>query len=76
YNGIQLISDEDPEGQTIRTKILQLWLLLYGFVGSQLGWTLRPIFGSPDKPFELFRQMQGNIYLDIVKAVSEILGFN
>ncbi len=76
YNGIQLISDEDPEGQAIRTRILQFWLILYGFVGSQLGWTLRPFFGSPDKPFELFRQMQGNIYLDIVKAVSEIFGFN
>ena len=75
YNGIQLISDEDPEGQGIRTRILQFWLVLYGFVGSQLGWTLRPIFGSPNAPFELFRQMQGNIYLDIVKAVSEIFGF-
>jgi hypothetical protein len=75
YNGIQLISDEDPDGQTIRTRILQFWLVLYGFVGSQLGWTLRPIFGSPNAPFELFRQMQGNIYLDIVKAVSEIFGF-
>lgn len=75
YQGIQLISDEDPEGQAIRTRILQFWLILYGFVGSQLGWTLRPIFGSPSNPFELFRQMQGNIYLDIVKAVGEIFGF-
>lgn len=75
YQGIQFISDQDPDGQAIRTRILQFWLVLYGFVGSQLGWTLRPIFGAPNQPFELFRQMQGNIYLDIVKAISEIFGF-
>ncbi|HEY9301446.1 MAG TPA: actin-binding WH2 domain-containing protein [Phormidium sp.] len=76
YQGMQLISDPDAEGQTTRTRLLQFWLLLYGFVGSQLGWTLRPIFGSPNTQFELFRQLQGNIYLDIVKAISEVLGFH
>lgn len=76
YQGMHLISDPDTEGQPIRTRLLQFWLVLYGFVGSQLGWTLRPIFGSPNTPFELFRQLQGNIYLDIVKAISEVLGFH
>jgi len=76
YQGMQLISDPDSEGQATRTKLLQFWLVLYGFVGSQLGWTLRPIFGAPDSKFELFRQLQGNIYLDITKAISEILGFH
>ncbi|XWK85747.1 MAG: actin-binding WH2 domain-containing protein [Phormidium sp.] len=76
YQGMQLISDPDKEGQPTRTRLLQFWLVLYGFVGSQLGWTLRPIFGSPNTKFELFRQLQGNIYLDIVKAISEVLGFH
>lgn len=75
YQGMQSISDPDAEGQATRTKILQFWLVLYGFVGSQLGWTLRPIFGAPSQQFQLFREMQGNIFLDIVKAISEILGF-
>ena len=39
----------------VRTNILRFWLVLYGFVGSQLGWTLRPFFGSPGQQFELFR---------------------
>ncbi|MFB2836023.1 actin-binding WH2 domain-containing protein [Floridanema evergladense] len=76
YQGMQLISDPDSDGQLTRTRLLQFWLVLYGFVGSQLGWTLRPIFGSPNTPFELFRQLQGNIYLDIIKAISEVLGFH
>lgn len=75
YQGMQLISEQDSEGQGARTKILQFWLVLYGFVGSQLGWIIGPIFGNPEKGFELVRQMQGNIYLDIVNAIAEVLGF-
>ncbi|MFB2917824.1 MULTISPECIES: actin-binding WH2 domain-containing protein [Aerosakkonema] len=75
YQGMQLISEEDAEGQGARKKILQFWLILYGFVGSQLGWIIRPIFGNPASPFELVRQMQGNIFIDIGNAIAEVLGF-
>src|SRR5215217_9019588 len=27
--------------------LLYIWILLFGFVGTQLAWTLRPFFGSP-----------------------------
>jgi hypothetical protein len=43
-------------------------------VGTQLAWTLRPFFGRPNSPFELFREMQGNFYLDIFQALGEIFG--
>ncbi|HEY9849475.1 MAG TPA: hypothetical protein V6D28_08455 [Leptolyngbyaceae cyanobacterium] len=75
YQGMQLVSEQDTEGKLARTRILKFWLLLYGFVGSQLGWIIRPIFGTPTQPFQLFREMQGNVYLDIVNAIAEILGF-
>lgn len=76
YQGMQLLSKEDSEGLETRMAVLQFWLILYAFVGTQLAWTLRPFFGNPGRPFELFREMQGNFYLDIVKAVGEILGFH
>lgn len=76
YQGMHLLSKEDEEGLETRMNVLRFWLILYAFVGTQLAWTLRPFFGSPGAPFELFRQMQGNFYLDIVKAIGEILGFN
>ena len=75
YEGMQLLSQQDEVGKKTRTAILRFWLLLYGLVGMQLGWFLRPFFGSPSDKFELFRQVQGNFYLDIVGALSEILGF-
>jgi hypothetical protein len=74
YQGMAMLSKEDEEGQPTRMSILRLWLILYAFVGTQLAWTLRPFFGSPDSPFELFRQMQGNFYLDILRAFGEIFG--
>lgn len=74
YQGMEMLSKEDEDGRTTRMSILRFWLILYAFVGTQLAWTLRPFFGSPSNPFELFRQMQGNFYLDIVKALGEIFG--
>ncbi|TBR57661.1 actin-binding WH2 domain-containing protein [Westiellopsis prolifica IICB1] len=76
YEGMQLLSQQDEVGKGTRTTILRSWLLLYAFVGMQLGWTLRPFFGDPKTSFELFRSVRGgSIYLDIVAAISEILGF-
>ncbi|HAG81509.1 MAG TPA: actin-binding WH2 domain-containing protein [Cyanobacteria bacterium UBA12227] len=75
YEGMKLLSKEDSEGLETRMGVLRFWLFLYAFVGTQLAWTLRPFFGSPGQPFELFREMQGNFYLNIVEAIGEILGF-
>ncbi len=75
YDGMQLLSKKDEVGKVTRTTILRSWLLLYAFVGMQLGWFLRPFFGSPGSEFQLFRQVGGNFYLDIVAAFAEIFGF-
>lgn len=75
YDGMQLLSQQDEVGKGTRTTILRSWLFLYAFVGMQLGWFLRPFFGAPSSKFELFRAVQGNFYLDIVAAISEILGY-
>ncbi|MBK1988693.1 actin-binding WH2 domain-containing protein [Sphaerospermopsis aphanizomenoides BCCUSP55] len=74
YEGMQLLSKQDEVGKKTRTTILKSWLFLYAFVGMQLGWFLRPFFGAPGYKFELFRAVKGNFYLDIVQAISEILG--
>jgi len=39
-----------------------------------MAWTLRPFFGTPELPFELFRQMGGNFYGDVLRSIGEILG--
>jgi hypothetical protein len=56
----------------IRRNILRFWLVLYGFVGSQLGWILRPFFGSPGR-FEWFRDREGNFLTGVWGALSDFL---
>ena len=58
----------------VRMPLLQIWLLVYGFVGTQLGWTLRPFFGAPDLPFQIFRPLEGNFYSTVAQALMQALG--
>lgn len=71
--GIPFQNDEIPKN---RKGIIQGWLLLYAFVGSQLGWTLRPFFGTPGQPFALFRDIESNFYIQVIKIIGRVLGFN
>ncbi len=32
------------------------WVLIYAFVGIQMGWVLRPFIGSPGSPVRFFRE--------------------
>ena len=75
YQATNVVLEQDNQGSNTRKKILQFWLLLYAFVGSQLGWTLRPFFGTPDSAFQLFREREGNFYLSIFQAIGYLLGF-
>jgi hypothetical protein len=56
----------------VRRNVLRFWLVLYGFVGSQLGWILRPFFGSPGQ-FEWFRPRSGNFLTGVWGALSDFL---
>src|SRR4029453_10482667 len=55
--------------------LLYIWILLFGFVGTQLAWTLRPFFGDPGKPFALFRDIDGTFYGDILSTLGSLLGW-
>jgi hypothetical protein len=61
----QLPAGQRPASMTL----LNIWILLFGFVGTQLAWTLRPFFGSPGEPFEVFRKVGGTFYGDILTTI-------
>ena len=52
--------------------LLYVWILLFGFVGTQLAWTLRPFFGSPGMKFSLYRDIDGNFYAEIMRTLSHL----
>jgi hypothetical protein len=74
YNATNIVLEQEDDSSKIRQKILQSWLFLYAFVGSQLGWTLRPFFGTPGSIFQLFREREGNFYLSVIQALAYIFG--
>ncbi|MBE9112996.1 hypothetical protein IQ273_26780 [Nodosilinea sp. LEGE 07298] len=73
YSGIRSVMDFTIDTPKIRNRLLLFWLVLYGLVGSQLGWTLRPFFGSPGQPFELFREVEGNFYAQVINSIFTLL---
>lgn len=49
---------------------LRVWLVMYTFVGIQMGWVLRPFIGQPDRPVTFFREdAWGNAYVVILETV-------
>ncbi|MFY1673526.1 hypothetical protein ACN27G_26780 [Plantactinospora sp. WMMB334] len=52
--------------------LLYIWILLFGFVGTQLAWTLRPFFGDPNQPFSIFRSIDGNFYAEILRSLGSL----
>jgi hypothetical protein len=74
YRAMRPAADEADENTKVRDQILRLWLVLYGFVGSQLGWTLRPFFGASET-FILFRPREGNFIIGVWMALRNVLGF-
>ena len=76
YRGMKQIAGPDAAEDKLRNRLLQGWLVLYGLVGSQLGWTLRPFFGAPGEPFQIFRpEIDGNFYAQVVTSIFSLLGY-
>jgi hypothetical protein len=63
-----------PQYRPASMTLLYIWIALFGFVGTQLAWTLRPFFGNPDKPFEPFRHLEGTFYADIFRTIGHLFG--
>ncbi|MCH8273308.1 MAG: actin-binding WH2 domain-containing protein [Armatimonadetes bacterium] len=76
FRGMMTISGSEEGEADARVRIIWLWIMLYAFVGSQLGWTLRPFFGSPDLEFEVMREIGGNFYMNIIEAIKEVFAFD
>jgi hypothetical protein len=54
--------------------LLRIWLLLYVFVGVQMGWVLRPFVGQPEMPVQFFRPgAWGNAYVEVLRMIEEVL---
>jgi hypothetical protein len=54
--------------------LLRTWLLLYAFVGIQMGWNLRPFIGTPGEPSRFFREgAWENAYVIVARMIWEFV---
>ena len=53
--------------------VFRIWVIIYGLVGAQMGWLLRPFIGSPNLPFEWLRVRQGNFFQSVFRQVQILL---
>jgi hypothetical protein len=70
----RMLTSQQSIGQSSTSMtLLYIWILLFGFVGTQLGWTLRPFFGSPGEKFALFRNLNGTFYGDLITTIGRLI---
>jgi hypothetical protein len=56
----------------VHRHLLRAWLVIYAFVGIQMGWVLRPFIGDPTQPTRFFRaEAWGNAYEIVAKMIWE-----
>ena len=49
-------------------KVFACWVIVFGLVGAQMGWVLRPFIGSPELPFQFFRARESNFFEAVVRS--------
>ncbi len=49
--------------------LLRAWLVLYAFIGVQMGWVLRPFIGNPNQPFTWLRERDSYFFKAVWQAL-------
>ena len=52
--------------------IMQVWAVLFAFVGVQMAWNLRPFVGDRGEPFQVFRHYEGNFYTGVIYSLQKL----
>lgn len=48
--------------------VFGIWIVVFGLVGAQMGWILRPFIGSPNEEFRWFRNRESNFFQAVGNA--------
>jgi hypothetical protein len=52
--------------------VFRCWIVLFGLVGAQMGWVLRPFIGNPALRFAWFRPRESNIFQAVLQALGNL----
>ena len=73
HEGLSVVCEKRGVYPRKALTIMRAWALLFGFVGIQLAWTLRPFLGDRNEPFRVFGTYRGNFYAAIIYAVNQLM---
>jgi hypothetical protein len=66
----------DPlEGQVLGQHVklvFRCWVVLFGLVGAQMGWVLRPFIGNPKLEFVWIRGRDSNFFQGVLQALAGV----
>jgi hypothetical protein len=57
----------------IGVVIFRFWVIILAFIGIQLAWNFRPFLGDRGRPFELFREYEGNFYAALIYSARQLM---
>lgn len=70
WQGLRAMCEKSDLYPKQSIRILQIWILVFGFVGTQVAWSLRPFVGSPEMEYQFIRQGQpGNFYETVWSSI-------
>lgn len=55
-------------------RVFRVWILIYGVVGAQMGWILRPFIGAPGLDFTWFRPRESNFLRALLDTFAALAG--
>jgi hypothetical protein len=59
-------------GRRVKT-VFRIWVLVFGLVGAQMGWVLRPFIGNPHMPFTFFREREGSFFEAVIDRSVDLM---
>jgi len=74
WRGMSLVETAREDGtRSLGKRILMFWIVLYGFIGTQMTWRLSPFISDPAEPFVLIQPSRDNFYIDVFNALGHAL---
>ncbi len=64
--------DERAMGANVR-QVFAAWVLVFGMVGAQMSWVLRPFISNPDRPFVAFSPRESNFFAAVFEAIVRLM---
>ena len=65
-------ADDRLPARHVKT-VFQIWVIVFGVVGAQMAWVMRPFIGNPKMPFTWFRARQSNFFEAVWDTLMQLL---